>query len=65
MTKHIYTEIRLLLKDAGKDVLSTYEKLDEFKRENRPTVKPLEEPWFQGVKYDYVECLKYTVHLNY
>ena len=60
MTKRIYTEIRLLLKDAGKDVLPTYEKLDEFKRENRPTVKPLEEPWFQGVKYDYVECLKYT-----
>ena len=60
MTKRIYTDIRLLLKDAGKDVLPTYEKLDEFKRENRPIVKPLEEPLFQGVKYDYVECLKYT-----
>ena len=60
MTKRVYTEIRLLLKDAGKDVLPPYEKLDEFKRENRPDVKKLEEPWFYGVKYDYVECLKHT-----
>ena len=57
MIKCIYTDIRLLLKGAGADVLLSYGKLDEFRKERRPEVKTLEEP-FQGVKYDYVESLK-------
>ena len=57
MIKCIYTDIRLLLKGAGADILLSYGKLDEFRKERRPEVKTLKEP-FQGVKYDYVESLK-------
>ena len=41
MTKRVYTEIRLLLKEAGADVLPTYENLDTFRKEHRPDVKEL------------------------
>ena len=60
MSKRVYTDIRLLLKGAGVDVLPPYNKLDEFRKERRPTVKKLEEPWFYGIKFDYVESLKLT-----
>ena len=59
MTKRIYTDIRLLLKDAGADVLPSYNKLLKFKKERRPTVQKLATP-YSGVKYDYLQCLQLT-----
>ncbi len=59
MTKRIYTDIRLLLKGAGADVLPPYDKLLKFKRERRPTVQKLAAP-YSGVKYDYLHCLQLT-----
>ena len=59
MTKRVYTEIRLLLKDAGADVLPPYNKLLKFKKDRRPTVEKLVTP-YSGVKYDYLECIKLT-----
>ena len=57
MSKRVYTDIRLLLKNAGANVLPTYETLDAFRKERRPYVQELEEP-FKGVKFDYEQCLK-------
>ena len=57
MSKRIYTENRHLLKAAGADVLPPYEKLDKFRKEWRPVVEKLVNP-FEGVKFDYVQCLK-------
>ena len=59
MTKRIYTEIRLLLKGAGADVLPPYGKLLKFKTERRPPVEKLVNPC-NGVKFDYLTCLKLT-----
>ena len=59
MTKRIYTEIRLPLKDAGAVVLPSYDKLLKFKKEWRPTVQKLATP-YSGVKYDYLDCLQLT-----
>ena len=59
MTKQIYTEIRLLHKDAGADILPSYDKLLKFKREQRPTVQKLA-TLYSGVKYDYLDCLQLT-----
>ena len=59
MTKCVYTEIRLLLKEAGADVLPTYGNLDKFRKEHRPDVKELKPPYV-GVKFDYEKALKLT-----
>ena len=59
MTKHVYTEIRLLSKEAGADVLPTYDALDYFRIEHRPEVKELQPP-FVGVKFDYEKALELT-----
>ena len=59
MSKRIYTDIRLLLKAAGADVLPTYDKLLAFKKERRPPVQKLANP-FRGVRFDYLECLQLT-----
>ena len=57
MTKRIYTEIRLLLKGAGADVLPPYDQLDRFRKEHRPEVLQLQQP-HEGVKFPYEEALK-------
>ena len=57
MSKRVYTDIRLLLKNAGANVLPTYETLDAFRKERRSYVKELEDP-FKGVKFDYEQCMK-------
>ena len=59
MSKHMYTDICILLKGAGVDVLSTNDKLDKFRRERRPEVEKLQDP-FEGVKFDYVQYLQLT-----
>ena len=59
MTKRVYTEIRLLLKEAGADVLPTYENLDKFRKEHRPDVKELQ-PLYVGVKFDYEKASRLT-----
>ncbi|QQP40281.1 Uncharacterized protein FKW44_014273, partial [Caligus rogercresseyi] len=62
MSKRIYTDIRLLLKAAGADVLPAYDKLLAFKKERRPPVQKLANP-FRGVRFDYLECLQLTSSL--
>ena len=57
MTRRIYTNIRLLLKGAGADVLPPYNHLSEFRKGRRPPVKPLEGDHV-GLKFDYTEALK-------
>ena len=59
MSKRIYTDIRLLLKGAGADVLPTYDKLNAFKMERRPAVEELANP-FSGIRYNYLKCLELT-----
>lgn len=59
MSKRIYTDIRLLLKAAGADVLPPYDKLLVFKKERRPPVQKLANP-FSGVRFDYLKCLELT-----
>ena len=59
MTKRIYTDVRLILKTAGADVLPPYKMLLNFKMQRRPTVEKLVSP-FSGVKFDYLSCLDLT-----
>lgn len=59
MSKRIYTDIRLLLKAAGADVLPPYDKLLAFKKERRPPVQKLANP-FSDVRFDYQKCLELT-----
>ena len=59
MTRRIYTDIRLLLKGAGADVLPTYDTLDKFRKEHRHSVEKLQEP-YEGIKFNYEEALKLT-----
>lgn len=59
MSKRIYTDIRLLLKAAGADVLPPYDKLHAFKNERRPAVEKLVNP-FSGVRFNYLKCLEMT-----
>ena len=59
MTKRIYTDIRLILKAAGADVLPPYDKLHEFKKKRIPSVQKMANP-FSGVRFDYLECLQLT-----
>ena len=61
MTRRIYTNIRLILKAAGKDILPPFESLLKFRKNRRPSVKELEEPYI-GVKFDYAESLKLATH---
>ena len=57
MTRRIYTNIRLLLKGAGADVLPPYNQVTEYRKERRPPVQPLD-GGHVGLKFDYVEALK-------
>ena len=41
MSKCMYTGIHLLLKGVGADFLSTYDKLDKFRKKHRPEVNKL------------------------
>ena len=59
MSKRIYTDIRLLLKSAGHDVLPPYINLLAFRKERRPAVEKLDNP-FKGVRFDYLNCLQLT-----
>ena len=59
MTRRIYTDICLLFKGAGADVLPTYENLDKFRKEDRPPIQELQDP-YQGIKFNYEEALKLT-----
>ena len=59
MTRRIHTDIRLLFKGAGADVLPTYENLDKFRKKHRPPIQELQDP-YQGIKFNYEEALKLT-----
>ena len=59
MSKRVYTDVRILLKNAGADVLPTYKKLDEFRKQRRPEVVKLDIP-YHGVRFDYLKCLEIT-----
>lgn len=60
LTQRTYTDIRLILKQAGSDVLPPYDNIESFKKNHRPTKIQLQEPQ-KGVRYDYSEALKLTV----
>ena len=59
MTRRIYTDICLLFKGAGPDILPTYENLDKFRKEHRPPIPVLQDP-YQRIKFNYEEALKLT-----
>ena len=59
LSKRTYTDIRLLLKENGADVLPPYDELHTFRKERRPPVQLLQNPYI-GVRFDYLQCLQLT-----
>ena len=45
MTKRMYIDIRLLLKNDGHDILPVYDKLNEYRKEKRPPLEKLQDPY--------------------
>ena len=61
MTKRMYIDIRLLLKNDGHDILPVYEKLNEYRKEKRPPLEKLREP-YKGIKVDYKKALEKSAY---
>ena len=59
---HIYMNIHLLLNGADAYILLTYDKFAKFRKEHQPEVEKLQDP-FEGLKFDYVQCLQLTSQL--
>ena len=62
ITKRMYIDIRLLLKNDGHDILPVYDKLNEYRKEKRPPLEKLQDP-YKGIKVDYKKALEKYAYL--
>ena len=61
MTKRMYIDIRLLLKNDGHDILPVYDKLNEYRKEKRPPLEKLQDS-YKGIKVDYKKALEKSAY---
>ena len=61
MTKRMYIGIRLLLKNDGHDILPVYDKLNEYRKEKRPPLEKLQDP-YKEIKVDYKKALEKSAY---
>lgn len=59
LSQRSYTNIRLILKNAGHDILPTYNQLENYRKTLRPQISQLPDS-HKGVQYDYPEAIKLT-----
>ena len=45
MTKRMYIDIRLLLKNDGNDILPVYDKINVYRKEKRPQPEKMQDPY--------------------
>ena len=53
----MYIDIRLLIKNDCYDMLPLYDKLNDYRKEKRPSVEKLQDP-YRGIKVDYKKALE-------